>query len=182
MSQNFNYIAPFSVSFAEFEFFQGYNVNDLSNRSIGFYSLLLTCNRPFTSDLHSGGTSILGVSNCNTANLFSNLRSIKFGTYMYLLTHLFACFWFLIGCPNDSSRSVMEDQRTSHLKYDSHGHLHHGNWEFEGNRSFECDINSWATQDGRDLGIHLSMSCDILNLLSLDLKSNFTVEALQKEC
>uniref|UniRef100_A0A7M5XLN7 Cyclic nucleotide-binding domain-containing protein n=1 Tax=Clytia hemisphaerica TaxID=252671 RepID=A0A7M5XLN7_9CNID len=80
----------------------------------------------------------------------SIVRGIKFGTYMYLLTHLFACFWFLIGCPNNSSQINMKQQPTS--RYDSHGKLHYRSLEYDVNKTYECIINSWAMQEGRDLG------------------------------
>ena len=79
---------------------------------------------------------------------FFTIRSIKFGTYMYLLTHFFACLWFMVGCP----KNIVVDT--------SSGVVVNGSSISGNNSSFkpvlfseQCRLDSWAMHDGRDLGI-----------------------------
>jgi len=82
----------------------------------------------------------------------SFIRAIKFGTYMYLLTHFFACLWFMVACPKDiivysfSNDSI--DSINSSLS-SNNSELHHDDEHDEHHE--DCRMDSWALHEGRDL-------------------------------
>lgn len=68
---------------------------------------------------------------------------------MILLTHLCACTWFLMGCPYrggakaSSAANVLHGH--DHSKQLQLGHL-------DSNNNTICNANSWAVENGRNLG------------------------------
>ena len=77
------------------------------------------------------------------------IRGIKFGTYMFLLTHFFACLWFMMGCP----KNIIVDSSIGHFN----GSLIAIDNNTSANISVllieDCRLDSWAMHDGRDMGI-----------------------------
>jgi len=87
-------------------------------------------------------------------------RNIKFSIYMFLITHIFACGWFMTACPLHhtitSTASAMNSNNISSS--------HHNNHEEElGGMGGKCTKLSWAVQNGRNLGyesvLHQYITC-----------------------
>jgi len=78
---------------------------------------------------------------------------------MYLLTHTFACLWFMVGCPNNVPHHPDLNALTTYLRVNETGdavhHLEHhdGGPVIHQNASHfdSCKADSWAMQNGRDM-------------------------------
>lgn len=62
------------------------------------------------------------------ANLY---REIKFGAYLFLITHWFACLWFMVGCPDSTLTNI----------------------DYNSTLPTPCKVGSWTTQNGRNVGM-----------------------------
>ena len=77
-------------------------------------------------------------NSCKSCKLIFFYREIKFGVYLFLITHWFACGWFMVACPNVNMLDLDLTGSTNASLND----IIRGT----------CTNNSWIFQDGRDTG------------------------------
>ena len=81
--------------------------------------------------------------------LFIFFRNIKFGIYMFLLTHIFACAWFINGCPYyDKYTSDNQGEISTSHTHEKSVYPHQNDSSLHG----YCAQHSWAVENGRNMG------------------------------